>query len=556
MASITQTCAVSGQKFIIDDQDQAFYKKMGVPVPTLCPNERQRRRLAWQNMYHLYWRECDGTGKKILSCLSPDKPYTVYDQAYWWSDNWSALDFGFEPDFTKPFFEQFETLLQAVPYPAMFTNYLDDENSDFTNFAGFDKDCYLIFHADMNRECLYGTGVKKCTNVVDVFNVFDSELCYECVDCRNCYDLKFSQDCENCSESWFLKDCIGCKHCFGCMNLRQAEYCLFNKKVSQTEYENFINKFNSGSHEAIQKLRAQFKEFQATQPHRHMQGYQNENCEGDHIFRSRDIKDCFDIQESRDMRYCERVYNGPNSDCYDIDQFGMKLQLCYEGGPIGQDCVNTKFAPMVYNGVDCSYIAFTFNSQNCFGCVGLHKGKNCLFNKSYTKQEYEELTQRMIAHMTETGEWGEYFPIALSPWAYNETIAQEYYPIDKPEAIKRNYKWKDDIVLNQAVDTSGTIQNNIPDNIADVDTSICQEVLKCEVTGRAFKIQPAEFEFYKKMQLPLPRLHPDVRQQQRSTQRAPRAVVEVKCHQCEQMVKTASRASQVLCETCYQNVIK
>jgi len=34
---------------------------MGVPVPTLCPEERQRRRLAWQNMSSLYHRECDAT---------------------------------------------------------------------------------------------------------------------------------------------------------------------------------------------------------------------------------------------------------------------------------------------------------------------------------------------------------------------------------------------------------------------------------------------------------------------------------------------------------------
>jgi hypothetical protein len=30
--------------------------------------------------------------------------------------------------------------------------------------------------------------------------------------------------------------------------------------------------------------------------------------------------------------------------------------------------------------------------------------------------------------MTTTGEWGEFFPFSLSTFAYNETIAQEYFP--------------------------------------------------------------------------------------------------------------------------------
>ena len=28
-----------------------------------------------------------------------------------------------------------------------------------------------------------------------------------------------------------------------------------------------------------------------------------------------------------------------------------------------------------------------------------------------------------------TGEWGEFFPSSLSPFGYNETVAQEYFPL-------------------------------------------------------------------------------------------------------------------------------
>ena len=33
--------------------------------------------------------------------------------------------------------------------------------------------------------------------------------------------------------------------------------------------------------------------------------------------------------------------------------------------------------------------------------------------------------------------YGEYFPLILSPFGYNETIAQEYFPTTETEATKK-----------------------------------------------------------------------------------------------------------------------
>ena len=41
-----RTCTVSSKEFTITEDDLKFYEKMGVPVPTLCPEERMRRRRA------------------------------------------------------------------------------------------------------------------------------------------------------------------------------------------------------------------------------------------------------------------------------------------------------------------------------------------------------------------------------------------------------------------------------------------------------------------------------------------------------------------------------
>src|SRR3989304_5531969 len=108
-------CAVSGKPFEITQEDIAFYEKVGVPLPTLCPEERQRRRLAFRNERKLYHRKCDFTGKEIISTYSPEKPYKVYDNDIWYSNKWNPLDYGRDFDFSRPFFQQFNELLIVVP---------------------------------------------------------------------------------------------------------------------------------------------------------------------------------------------------------------------------------------------------------------------------------------------------------------------------------------------------------------------------------------------------------------------------------------------------------
>jgi hypothetical protein len=39
----------------------------------------------------------------------------------------------------------------------------------------------------------------------------------------------------------------------------------------------------------------------------------------------------------------------------------------------------------------------------------------------------------------ETGEWGEFFPSSLSPFGYNETVAQEYYPLTRDDILSSRH---------------------------------------------------------------------------------------------------------------------
>ncbi len=49
--------------------------------------------------------------------------------------------------------------------------------------------------------------------------------------------------------------------------------------------------------------------------------------------------------------------------------------------------------------------------------------------------------EKIIAHMKRTGEWGEFFPATRSLFAYNETVAQDYFLLDEDEVIRRGLQW-------------------------------------------------------------------------------------------------------------------
>ena len=97
-----KTCTVSGQPFAVFQSDLDFYSKISptfngqkfaIPTPTLCPEERQRRRLSFRNERKLYRRQCDASKKSIITIYSPDKPYKVYDQKIRRSDSRDPMDY-------------------------------------------------------------------------------------------------------------------------------------------------------------------------------------------------------------------------------------------------------------------------------------------------------------------------------------------------------------------------------------------------------------------------------------------------------------------------------
>jgi len=151
-------------------------------------------------------------------------------------------------------------------------------------------------------------------------------------------------------------------------------------------------------------------------------------------------------------------------------------------------------------------------SENLFGCVGLRKKSYCIFNKQYTKEGYEKKVEKIKVHMDKMPyvdkrgivyKYGEFFPSEISPHGYNETLAQEFFPLSKEQALEENFKWTEEVKRNYQIDFE---VGDLLDDIKDVADDIIGKVIACEHGGKcnqlcttAFKIIPDELNFYRKM---------------------------------------------------------
>jgi hypothetical protein len=193
------------------------------------------------------------------------------------------------------------------------------------------------------------------------------------------------------------------------------------------------------------------------------------------------------------------------------------------------------------------------NASNLFGCVSVKKSNYCIFNKQYSKEEYEKLVPKIIQHMRRSGEFGEFLPIACSPFSYNETPAQEHYPLTKEEALRRGWKWKDQVDEVPKVEKIIPAEK-LPDSINDIPDDILNWAISCEVTKRPFRIVKQELAFYRTMGLPIPHFHPDERHRRRMALRNPRKLWNRTCAKCQKEIATSyspDRPEIVYCESCY-----
>lgn len=546
-------CNKCQNDFKVDQDDHIFYDRMHVPVPEMCPNCRLQQRMLFRNFKTLYRRPSSKSGKMIISMYNPDVKFPVWDISEWWADDWDPTSYAIDLDLSLPFMKQFGELSNKMPHFSLMNT--KSTNCEYSNFTYGSNNCYFVFGCVEDEDCDYGHIVWNSKDSVDNLYVHKSELCYECVDCILCNKLMYSQECESCVDSIGLYDCRGCTNCIGCVGLRQKSYYIFNEQVSKEEYKKFLEKYPIYEESSLIYILNKKEELRKKVPTRATYGSHNDNVSGDHIYNAHNVMESFDVRGGENSRYCYTTNNPIET--YDVT-FNPYIEYSY------QTLASLKSSHIMGTHVvtESSYVYYSdccFNSKNLFGCYGLRNKEYYILNKQYTKDEYEKLVPEIIENMKASSDWGNFFPIWMSPFAYNESIANEYIPLTKQEALRQGFIWREDIPRTAGQENCE--YKNLPKNGEEYkDENILGKILKCDSCGFNYKFISREIAFYKRMKLAIPTKCFNCRHQIRMDARNPRILNDVNCASCGNITKTTypkekHNLYKIYCESCYQKEI-
>ena len=561
----TKICQNCNSKFIVEKEDFNFYEKISVPAPTFCPDCRLVRRLCWRNERSLYKRACDLCKKKIISVYGADVVFPVYCPECWKSDDWDPLKYTQDYNFSKSFFAQWKELFNQVPRQSVWQ--VDScIKTEYANYVGDVKNVYLSYSTiEGSEDVFYSSNIDNSKNIIDSYNVANSELIYENIGSTKNYNCQYAYWSANCLDCNFILDCINCQNCFGCVNLRNQKYCLWNKQYEKEEYFEKLKNFNMGSYDFVQKSFQEFWNFSLKSPRKYARIINCTNSDGD------DLRDCknssfsFNIYDSENIKFVYRGSKVKNSmdTCHNSSS-----ELIYEhvsGG--AKNSSNVKFiissAPALN---EVEYCDLCGSSGNLFGCIGLRNKQYCILNKQYPKDEYFQMVEKIKEQMMKMPytdkkgniyKYGEFFPFEFSPFGYNETVINDHFPLAKEEVLGRGYNWKDKIENKYTITKKA---EELPDDIKEVDDSILNEIIECAVTKKAFKIAPFELQFYRHLNIPIPRLHHDERYRKRLLLKNPMKLWPRKCMKkgCLNEFETTyapERLEIIYCEHCYQQEV-
>ena len=547
-----RACRFSGEKFFARPDDIEFYKKARVPLPTLSPIERARRKVAFYNSYNLFKGTSAFSQKSLISEYPPNTFFKIYEHQIWFGEGWEPFDYAVEYQPDKTFFEQFRELQLKTPRPNLRVD-ATNINSDFTNGAFRLKDCYLVFDTKGAENSAYGIAVDGSKNCFDCLFTYHSEQCYNCFEGSRLFRCFFAEHCRYCLESYFLFDCRDCDHCFMCANLRHKKYYFFNQQLTKEEYEAKIAKINLGERDALNFFLEKFAKLKSQAIYKENHNDRVIDCLGDYIQAAKNCYRCFYSVASENLAYS--MGNFQLKDSYDVFG-GLEGAFIYDSnGGVGN--YGLKFSFAVKFSRNLEYCDNCSNCRDCFGCIGLKSKSFCILNKQYEENQYWQKLDEIKTKMFSDGQYGEFFPpdMALSP--YNISVATSYQGFDDIEKAKQYGYIVQDIPEASQDTTRGAVEASaLPKDIKDIQDDILDKVIFDEKNNKKFRYIKAELDFYRKNNLPLPLEHPSARLTEGRKKLGPITLNFyprdcAKCGKKMQSVYQSNEPRLVYCEECY-----
>lgn len=559
MFFMQKQCKECARSFVVSEAEIAMIVRltpmiagsaMTLPTPEHCPECRQQRRTAFRNDSHYYKNTCSSCKKQVISIYEPTTHFPVLCHACFWSDEHNALSYGRPFDTSKTFAEQFDALKKVVPRLCIFST--QSENADYTVHSSRNKNCYMCSSIIDNENIYFSDFVFTSKDSIDCFSCDKMELCSYCSFSEGCYNCDWLKLCFNLTDAMFCIDCKGGSRLLGCVGRRNAKNEILNTPVSDAEFEETKKKLLTSSSFRLSFIEKR-EALRLSIPVPHLWEIGSELCTGNYLFHSKNVQYGYNTKYFEDCMYAFEGHR--NTDCCDIMRSG--------DGELLYDCTNaidlkrSAFCNLTYQSDEMLYCDNCHSSSQCFGCFGIKKGKYCIFNMQYSKEDYENRVPMIIDHMRKTGEWGRFPTPAISSFGYNESKAFEWYPLDRHAVLARGWQWCDYTpTANESV--KGIKAEDLPESIHDIPDDILNHTLLSAKSGKPFRLIPQELSLYRKKGLPIPREHPRERIVQLSSVHNRHTLFDRMCAKCKHAIQTTygpERSEIVYCEECYLQTV-
>jgi hypothetical protein len=485
----------------------------------------------------------------MISVYSEQSGVPVYCKPCFWSNDFNPLDFGVDFDFSRPFFEQFAELRQRVPHLGLF--HINSENSDYTVNSSCNRDCYLSNSIHDCQQVHFSDMAYKSKDSMELFSCTELELCFQCRRSHQCFDSEYLDRCSQLSHSHLCYNCHGGTWLIGCAGVRSASNMILNVPKSKEECQECLERLKH-DREYRKEFKEKFRCLRNYVPKPPTWKHRCEKSSGD------ELRHCIKLENGYNVSYgitSAYLYEcGKSVDCSDCSR-SDKAELLFECS-VAHGLDRSAFCNLCFHSSNLLYCEhFTHGAMFCFGSIALGQHRYCALNKQYSKEEYVRLVSRIVNHMHETGEWGEFFPTSDSPFGYNETRAAEWWPLTEEEVSSRGWHWHgvDEEAVEPVLDMIES--DALPHSTEDGAGMVVGKLIRCRETGKPYRISASELAFYRDKRLCLPRVSPRQRYVRRCSAFRPKPLWERACEACGDAISTiyaVDNPSLVYCRKCYR----
>ena len=496
-----RVCALTGEKWMMTEEEVGWYKKFNVPPHPWSPETRMKHVVGYFEMYQFWYRK----DPKHISSVHPSTGIHSLPDEQWFDQDFSSFQKDIELD--RSTLDQMHELLLQVPIPA--SRHIEKPENSITISSFGDVNSYFVV-ACKSKNSIYCTDVYMLENsiecsagsyVTDCFRVMMSHRMHRC---------KFSHICFDCIDSAFLFDCRNCQNCFGATNKRNKQYLWFNEQLSKGEYEKRLSEVDLSCRSKLNEYKARFMKM----------------MEEDTVWPENFNDKCTNVigeytVNAVDCKYVFSGMNGPYRDLYHVSYpYGNAHTCAFTGAPvnaseiylcnIASTSAKCLFSYSINNCQRVEYCYYCYNCEDCFGCFALQRKRFCIFNKQYTEEEYYRRLDEVKCAMLEQGEYGQFFPVKffIGYWPDGGTVLYPQTAAKDEDYDPLPFGPEDDGATGEIDESKLRSSKDVPDCIDDMKDEDWIGVPVYDANfGRRFSYLKPELDFYRKHRLAPPTNH-------------------------------------------------